>query len=471
MYDFRKLASLKHLCACCLVLLGLGYSVPVIAGTKSAFNSVPVRQTGNTAQIGFPGAPPSVFPGTGNVTPVSGSGWYTAGNYGVAPPATGPTLYGAIDGSVVFAGVKYPWQAGYQISKSGLVSAAGALLSAAGGPYTAAALFAAPFLLDWLTKAGGRVAPDGVGIERTDPTLCTVAPCYEYRSSYDNGSNNTPWYPTYKQACDFVALIYNNRQSPGWQAQSSMICTLTGPLSGQIDVIGASAQIGYAGTAGSTRGAVPSTAQYLPSSMDDIAPYMARSDVNPDGRVIQELLDKGADIPMPAPTVTGPASVVGSETTTVNPDGTKTVSRTTYNFNTSGDTITNTSNVTTTNNYNTSNVITGTTTTTATPVAAEAKPSECETNPQSNGCRTDEFDTPTQEIPKTTRNVTFNAENLGFAGGACPADKFMTPHGMASIKVYDWAGTCDKVTTYAKPMILALATFAALMIIFVGKPE
>jgi hypothetical protein len=205
--------------------------------------------------------------------------------------------------------------------------------------------------------------------------------------------------------------------------------------------------------------------------MNDIEPYMTASGTKPDGRVIQELLDKGADIPMPTPTVTGPASIVGGETTRTNLDGTKTVEKTTYNFNTAGNQITNTSNVTTTNHYNTSNQITNTTTTSVTRVENEKTASECEKNPQSNGCRTDEFDTPTQEIPKSTRNVTFNAENLGFAGGACPADKFMTPHGMASIKVYDWAGTCDKVTTFAKPMILALATFAALMIIFVGKPE
>lgn len=469
MYDFRKLASLKHLCACCLVLLGLGYSVPVIAGTKSAFNSVPVRQTGNTAQIGYPGAPPSVFPGTGNVTPVSGSGWYTAGNYGVAPPATGPTLYGAIDGSVVFAGVKYPWQAGYQIPKSGLVSAAAALLSTAGGPYTAAALFAAPFLLDWLNKSGGRVSPDGLGLERLNPDVCSVAPCYEYgRINFDNGGILYS-YPTASAACTATVSAGN-----AWSKYNTFVFDSLSGTRCRVRVLSKPGgdYVGMSDYILGVRSVQPTVAQYLPSSMDDIAPYMARSDVNPDGRVIQELLDKGADIPMPSPNVTGPASVVGAETTTVNSDGTKTVSKTTYNFSTSGDTITNTSNVTTTNNYNTSNVITGTTTTTATPVAAESKPSECEKNPQSNGCRTDEFDTPIQDIPKSTRNVTFNAENLGFAGGSCPGDKFMSPHGMAApIKVYDWAGTCDKVTTYAKPMILALATFAALMIIFVGKSE
>lgn len=465
MYDFRKLASLKYLCACCLVLFGLGYSFQVAAATKPQFNTVPIRQTGNSAQIGYPGASPAAFPGIGNVNPVSGSGWHTAGNYGVAPPATGPTLYGAIDGSVVFAGVKYPWQAGYQIPKSNLVSAAAALLSAAGGPYTAAALFAAPYLLDWLTKSDGRLGADGNSLEFKDSNVCTVAPCKNYR--FDS---TFPYVQFPQTACDQALTIVSYYQNVSSVAQKH-------PSGYWQCVVGTRANYG-SGSAGSpstislgTVAVNPYPVVYLPKSLDDIAPYMARSDVNPDGRVIQELLDKGADIPMPAPTVTGPASVVGSETTTVNPDGTKTVSKTTYNFNTSGDTITNTSNVTTTNNYNTSNVITGTTTTTATPVAAEAKPSECETNPQSNGCRTDEFDTPTQEIPKTTRNVTFNAENLGFAGGACPADKFMTPHGMASIKVYDWAGTCDKVTTYAKPMILALATFASLMIIFVGKPE
>jgi len=423
------------------------------AATRPAFQNVPFKTTGSTAQIGAPGSSVSAFPGVGNVTPVSGSGWYTAGNYGVAPPATGPTMYMGVTGDVAFSGVKYPWQAGYSVPKSALVSAAGALLSAAGGPYTAAALFAAPFLLDWLTKAGGRVAPDGVGIERTDPTLCTVAPCYEYRSSYDNGSNNTPWYPTYKQACDFVALIYNNRQSPAWQAQSSMICTLTGPLSGQIDVIGASAQIGYAGTAGSTRGAVPSTAQYLPSSMDDIAPYMAQSDVNPDGRVIQELLDKGADIPMPSPTVTGPSSVTGPSTTVVNPDGSKTVTSTTYNFNTSGNTITNTSNVTTNTTYNSSNVVTGTTTTTTTPTATEDPVDQCAKYPDSAGCSKLGEAPVSDQLAKKEHAVNVVAQTFA-AGGSCPAPIAFNAFGHSYAISYTPA--CD-LALLLRPLVLLLA--------------
>ena len=111
------------------------------------------------------------------------------------------------------------------------------------------------------------------------------------------------------------------------------------------------------------------------------------------------------------------------------------------------------------------------TTTTTTEKEAE-KPKEvedpCVKNPKRNGCREDEFDVPDGEIPKTSKTITFQAEDLGFGGGSCPANKTMTIKGGKTITLVDWADNCAKITTYAKPMILAMAMFTAMMIIFVG---
>ena len=159
-------------------------------------------------------------------------------------------------------------------------------------------------------------------------------------------------------------------------------------------------------------------------------------------------------------TVTAPQTLVQTTNTTTNITNTSNTS--------------NVSNTTTTTTAITNNVtnITTTTTDTKAPASQDPTKSECEKNPDSFGCQKIDLDTPTGDIPKTTKTITYASENLGFGGGSCPANKTMSPHGMAQITVIDWASNCDKITSYAKPMILALAGFAALMIIFAGgKPE
>ena len=115
--------------------------------------------------------------------------------------------------------------------------------------------------------------------------------------------------------------------------------------------------------------------------------------------------------------------------------------------------------------------ITTTTTETAAPQSPQAATSNCDLYPESIGCQIIDFDTPTDEIPKTTKTITYAAENLGFAGGSCPSNLTMSIAGK-TITVGDWVKACDMATTYAKPMILVMATFAAMMILFgFGRSE
>lgn len=87
----------------------------------------------------------------------------------------------------------------------------------------------------------------------------------------------------------------------------------------------------------------------------------------------------------------------------------------------------------------------------------------CEQNPDSLACA--ELDTPEAEIPRDTVNITFAPENLGFGAGTCPADKQIGPH------TFSYAATCDILASYVKPLVIALALFGALLIVFVGKAD
>jgi hypothetical protein len=214
--------------------------------------------------------------------------------------------------------------------------------------------------------------------------------------------------------------------------------------------------------------------------MDDIAPYMSP---RPDPRIVKELLDKGADIPLPTQggTVTGPGSVDGPESTTINPDGSRTVEKTTYHFTTNGNTVTNTTNNVTTTIYNTDNsvrsVSTRSTTTTDDVVPpktgqeteTETEPERedpCKANPERVGCM--EVDRPEGEIPKTTKNITFEAEDV-LGGGVCPANvtaSFQTLGGQ-SATIVDWQTFCGQALPL-RALVMGLAAIMAFFIIMPG---
>ena len=180
----------------------------------------------------------------------------------------------------------------------------------------------------------------------------------------------------------------------------------------------------------------------------------------------KQAIDAGEKIEFePQKTVTGPASTPGEKVTTTNPDGTKTTTQTTNNYKYDGNTITVT-NSTVSTNYNP--VTNNTTTTTTEKENAEEKATDCELHPDTAGCQKLDLDVPDGEIPKTTKNITFAPENLGFGGGSCPSDVMVSVHNMQSVKAFDWVSACGYITDYVKPMFLALSGFAALMILFAG---
>jgi hypothetical protein len=463
-HDLRTFSVNKHLRAFGFVVFGALCAFQVSAANLAQMKNFGVSTTGNSAKVGTVNSNSnwdSVLP----ISPESG-GWAYAGNYGIPQAAKGPTMTMSMGGDVFMAGTKYPFQAGYNVPAATLVDAIGAI---AGGPI-GIGLFALPFALQWLLDSGGQIDPaDPTKIQRKDATVCTVAPCYNYRTSADSRTDaSTPS----ASAMLYKQLVLDPENIPyGYTPQIDSITGSVSPFTVLYKIYNTSTGAYYAQSQKSILAisVAPQIATWLPSSMDDIAPYMMQTPFDP--RVVPEILNKGGDIPFPAPTVTGPSEVLGPKTETQNPDGTKTISQPKSFFTFQGDTITNTKNETTVTVVNVDNSVSSVTTITKTPVVTDATEpvkteDPCIKNPDRNGCRTDQFDVPEGEIPKTTKTISFEAENLGFAGGSCPSNLTQVIGNGQTITTGDWAKTCDMTVTYAKPMILIMATFAAMMIIF-----
>lgn len=186
-----------------------------------------------------------------------------------------------------------------------------------------------------------------------------------------------------------------------------------------------------------------------------------------DQSLVKAILQTGTAIQVDddAVTVTGPASVTTGTSTTTGPTGTSTTkSNTPITY--EGNKITIGPTTTTTTNVD----VGGDTTTTTTVVqndTPEDDTSECEKSPDSLGCA--ELDTPEQEIPRDTEDVTLDTANQ-FGGGACVPDvtfNFSSGHGGSA--TWSMQTPCDMIASYVRPMVILLCTFGALMIILPGR--
>lgn len=468
MYVVRRLSHLKHRLAVGVALaLCLGHLQVAQASKLPDFSRSGVNYTGKSASVGMTGSGTS-FGSTVPVSPPVGGGWQYAGNYGIPASATGPTMTMSANGNVFFAGTKYPFQAGYQVPSSAVTDALKGMAGLFGGPLGLGLTIAGgamPFVLDWLQRSGGRIKEDG-SIERQNSTVCTVSPCYEYSNGVAGDPGPSTWHSTKLASCQAAATRQQANTSYYVIAQNPRLAFAYGQDVCRVDFYYRSngQYDSYQDYTFSEQSAPPQPANWLPSSMDDIAPYMDPTTRDP--RVIQEILNKGGDIALPAPTVTGPSSIEGPTKETANPDGSKTVEKTTYNFNTSGDTINNTTNNTTTTIYNTDNSVRSTTDTTNTP-EEQPDPLDCQKDSSTIGCS--KLDTPEEDLPKADKNITYTAESW-FGGGSCPADKIVTVGGQ-QVKAWDWTVSCDYLVTYGRPLILAAAAFMALMILAPGVKE
>lgn len=195
---------------------------------------------------------------------------------------------------------------------------------------------------------------------------------------------------------------------------------------------------------------------------------------------LDEIINSGNSVQVNTVTATGQNTIVGSPVTTTTtetaPDGstvTKTETKTTTNTYTPTATGSNVSvthtQVTNTQTSSTNNTTNQTTTTNSTSTNNEPPPTEdmCKANPQIAACA--KLDTPTEDVPKRTENLSYVAENLGFGGGSCPAPiGWSDSLGSHSI---DLAPLCDKLTGVVRPLVIAFALLAAVFIVMPGKTE
>lgn len=180
------------------------------------------------------------------------------------------------------------------------------------------------------------------------------------------------------------------------------------------------------------------------------------------------ILDKGVPIRDARPgSISGPASVTGSPTTssTTAPDGTTTTSTKTptVNYTYGPQTI----NYTTTNNYTTTTCTGGGSCSTSSgSETSTPEPSEqCKSDPDSLGCA--KFGDPPTDAPQWShRDVTYTPEDLGFAG-SCPAPEQIQLTYLQKTLSWSYQPACD-VAPVVRVAILALAAFGAISIIILG---
>ena len=204
--------------------------------------------------------------------------------------------------------------------------------------------------------------------------------------------------------------------------------------------------------------------------LNDIASKSGWPSTSALARLTVEAIKYGETFDEKSPTLSGPATSPGpSVTKTDTATNTTSTKSTTNNHVYVGPTVTTTTNTTNVDVDTTTNNVINTTTTTETPITPDEQKEFCDTHPEANGCREDEFDIPDGEIPETTKNITFEPVDLGLGGGSCPPNIVKTYSG-TTLTVFDWADSCSKITTYAKPAILLMAIFTAMGIIFIGVP-
>lgn len=290
---------------------------------------------GSLAPVRTGGGPTGSIPPGHVGSQIGNSGWYV----GTAPAgsATGTTAHLGHAGDVFFAGTKYPFQAGYKVEPSALVNALGMLCKT---PVTCAAAVAGAALQSWLSDVGVEVNPDDADYPGKPFLLARDKEWYgrEYRVN-----TSQPWFSTPMAACTAWAqgrsddrILYSCLSADASTYSYSMTNLKLG------------VSMGNSSGPMLTRSTTGTPLDWLPASMDDIAPYMTPRPFSPG--VVSELLDKGADITLPdKPTLSGPTQLKGPVTTTQNADGTTTTRQTVSNFQINGNTITNTSNVTITN--------------------------------------------------------------------------------------------------------------------------
>lgn len=377
-----------------------------------------------------------------------------------------------------------------QAAASGAVTgaAAGGAWGAAAGALGGLALLAIPVIVDWMQSAGVGVRPDGT-YTGTDTSVCTVAPCLEYYFPYRAHLRASTAYGAASMVaadvggsvvscgdrqCEFlnssgspfslgfeVASVAPSPTPPATSIASQEAVSrmsAPSPTAAQVQALidlNFPPVVTLPNVTGSPRAYLGNTVQMFSPDEKKIVDSWANLDYSQPGKVGVQIETKT--------TIEKAAST--STVTTVNADGTTSTSAV----------LTPAKSVTTTTLNNGSTQTTtvtspdGSTTTTSSPTPDSEKPEDpCIKNPNRIGCL--DVDTPDLEVPKSSRTISYQAENP-FGDGSCPANVSMQFGTLQqSYTVWDWSKTCAMALPL-RALVLALASFAAFLILMPGKVE
>jgi hypothetical protein len=338
----------------------------------------------------------------------------------------------------------------------------GAMIGAIGG----LAIASTPALLEMAARAKLRVKADG-SLEMKNSNVCDVGPCYQYQISDYNG-NFGPWFSTPQGAC-------------GWGSSTgldSYTYTTSGGPGGQC--------IFWAVTKNVSRQEVdPQPAAYVPVTTAEAATAISLN--APTSAEVQALYDAGFPPEIPAPVITGPARVfTGNTVELLSPNERRlTEEWKNLDYSTPGEvkvqtekkvTVTSDPKTTTTTTLNPDGTTTTSTTTEPATTKTETRTDDEELDPKDPckgfvnrlGCM--DIDTPSADIPKSSKTIAYQEESV-FGAGSCPVNLTANVSTLGhSVTVWDWQKTCAMALPL-RALVLALATFAALLIVMPGKVE
>lgn len=101
-----------------------------------------------------------------------------------------------------------------------------------------------------------------------------------------------------------------------------------------------------------------------------------------------------------------------------------------------------------------------------TPTPEQNESDLCEKNPDILACAKPELDTPDEDIPRVTKDVTYTPETL-FGEGSCPAPVVANISGGRTL-TFSYDQYCSAIVSYVKPAVLVLALFGAYLIMLPG---
>lgn len=297
----------------------------------------------------------------GNANAIASTGTITQG---MGATAAGSTAAAGINLSgtakVPVNGTNVPVQVKTNVGTDILIPAAIAAATCAKGGAVGAIVCAggvvvAPIALNWLASAGARINPETKALERF-----VEGGGYAMKWSYSN--NAEPWYDSPLAACqgpNRPTYTVSDVTSTTGQCKDTIYNAGTVQFGAVCASSGPGSRYGYR-----PRGSTPcGPDEWIPASMDDIAPYMRDKPVDPG--IVKEVTDAGQDLGNPPLQVNGPAQIVGPAQTTVNNiTNVTTTTTTTNNYTYSNNTITNTSSVTNTVTKAPDGTVTDSTTTT-----------------------------------------------------------------------------------------------------------